>query len=421
MLALGLLSPEEPLRLGPSGRLESKMSLADRVGRRAASARIAAAIPGLDLAVLYQRCGSLTPSLHRVSDSFLADLATEQELDRVLMSLDCQPGFVRLVDGNGDVERLAEVIRPSRAEADGPRLRPLGLLDALEHGQTLIANNLGLKTGGVVARFINDVERVSANAVGLNVYVSEREAVGFGRHWDDHDVIIIQGLGAKKWTIFEPVHLAPSRGYVPSAASGKAVITTVLEPGQALFIPRGWSHEVAGFPGEVSLHYTISVKPPSVTDLLQRLAERTRAATGGARPRPVSDRLCLDRRTLESELASLRAGLRSEPMVGPFEMDATRQGDWQNAVLSAPLPGGVVFVDPEHGGQEADRSSVTIAVGQCALTLDEQGVDLVAHLATEHRTTVDRMVLETGIERAEIASAITTLVSHEIVHVVPSR
>ena len=52
----------------------------------------------------------------------------------------------------------------------------------------------------------------STNAVNVNLYASWRRDNGFGLHWDDHDVFILQIAGAKDWQIYPDTAPHPLRG-----------------------------------------------------------------------------------------------------------------------------------------------------------------------------------------------------------------
>ena len=102
--------------------------------------------------------------------------------------------------------------------------------------------------------------------VQVNAYVTPPQNKGFSAHFDVHDVFVLQVAGQKRWTIHQPVHPAPLReqewtryrAAVERRAAGEPAIETVLRPGDALYLPRGWLHSAEAL-GEVSLHLTVGI------------------------------------------------------------------------------------------------------------------------------------------------------------------
>ena len=100
----------------------------------------------------------------------------------------------------------------------------------------------------------------------VNAYVTPPSSRGFDAHYDVHDVFVLQVAGQKHWTIHEPVLRDPLRTQVwtdrreevAAAATGEPVIDAVLEPGDVLYLPRGFLHSATAL-GEISAHLTIGI------------------------------------------------------------------------------------------------------------------------------------------------------------------
>ena len=120
----------------------------------------------------------------------------------------------------------------------------------------------------------------------VNAYVTPPSSRGFSPHYDVHDVFVLQVAGQKHWTIHEPVLADPLRTHpwtdrsaeVAAAAEREPVIDTVLRPGDALYLPRGYIHSAVAL-GEISAHLTVGVHPvtrwgaaESALDLVRALA-----------------------------------------------------------------------------------------------------------------------------------------------------
>ncbi|HWI00914.1 MAG TPA: cupin domain-containing protein [Propionibacteriaceae bacterium] len=102
--------------------------------------------------------------------------------------------------------------------------------------------------------------------VQANAYVTPPQNQGFSNHYDVHDVFVLQLEGAKRWVIHSPVLEAPLRDQpwnarkeqVQARAAERPLIEAVLEPGDCLYLPRGFLHAAKAL-GGVSTHLTIGV------------------------------------------------------------------------------------------------------------------------------------------------------------------
>src|SRR4029077_12022391 len=110
--------------------------------------------------------------------------------------------------------------------------------------------------------------------VQINAYVTPPDSQGFAAHYDTHDVFGLQISGSKRWTVHTPVIHDPLPGQVweqhksevAARAAERPLIDTVLSPGDALYLPRGFLHSAVAR-GEVSIHLTVGVHPVTGYDL----------------------------------------------------------------------------------------------------------------------------------------------------------
>lgn len=110
-----------------------------------------------------------------------------------------------------------------------------------------------------------------AAALGVDVRVNMYLAglgQGFNVHWDDHDVLIVQVQGRKAWTVYEattpnPVEHTPE---VENRRPSSVVFQGILEPGDLLYIPRGFWHEARASQGP-TLHLTHTLQRPMGREL----------------------------------------------------------------------------------------------------------------------------------------------------------
>ena len=113
--------------------------------------------------------------------------------------------------------------------------------------------------------------------VGSNIYLTPPATQGFAPHYDDVEVFMLQVEGRKRWKIYKPFEgeelpRTSSRNYNPKEIKGEPFIYEILEPGDMLYVPRGWIHQGEALAGEHSLHVTISTyQKNSWIDLLENV------------------------------------------------------------------------------------------------------------------------------------------------------
>ncbi len=114
----------------------------------------------------------------------------------------------------------------------------------------------------------------------INAYITPPQNRGFAPHYDVHDVFVLQVSGRKHWRIHAPVVTDPldnqnwekSRAEVAAQAEGEPVIDCVLEPGDALYLPRGTIHAAEAL-GETSIHLTVGIHPITRYELVRQVLD----------------------------------------------------------------------------------------------------------------------------------------------------
>lgn len=151
-------------------------------------------------------------------------------------------------------------------------------------------------------RLRHDVERAFQSAARTHVYITPRNAQGFSPHWDPTNVFILQFAGTKDWAIYDsPVSLPTNRQllYPGEWTPVEPTLTATLEPGDLLYIPRGFVHE-ARSGNAVSGHVTVELRTLTWADLLRQIAARAKDDPWLRRPLPI------DYRSVASNDAFLR-------------------------------------------------------------------------------------------------------------------
>src|SRR3546814_3803345 len=133
-------------------------------------------------------------------------------------------------------------------------------------GFTIILNGLERYVGAVAA-LARGLEVELNFETQVNAYITPPGSQGFLPHYDDHDVIILQIQGSKRWHIYE------QEGDVPSSelqqreifvGEGLSPATQlILTAGDVLYVPRGRLHAAETL-DETSIHLTLGVHPPTM-------------------------------------------------------------------------------------------------------------------------------------------------------------
>ena len=121
------------------------------------------------------------------------------------------------------------------------------------------------------ALYCRGLERELGFPVQANAYATPASAQGFAVHHDTHDVFVLQVAGTKRWRIYEPVVELPltTQRWSPDLGDpGQPIEELTLQPGDTLYLPRGWPHEAVAQEDD-TLHLTIGLHPPTRLDALR--------------------------------------------------------------------------------------------------------------------------------------------------------
>jgi len=256
--------------------------------RTAPADDVAGAVPGQPLARCFGSAAADLPTAHwntapllvrageRVAQGGRADfddLFSAAAVDELLGPRALRTPFFTLVkDGVG----LPRSTFTRRAVAGNQQLSDLpdsdGIARAFADGATIVLQALH-RTHPPLADFCRDLAAELGHQCQVNVYVTPPGAQGFKPHHDTHDVLVLQVAGRKHWTIHPPVVELPLKSQPttqlgPDPVAGRApVIDTVLEPGDALYLPRGWLHS-ARTADDRSVHLTVGLLATTWADVL---------------------------------------------------------------------------------------------------------------------------------------------------------
>nr|WP_213934284.1 cupin domain-containing protein [Rhodococcus sp. B50] len=205
-----------------------------------------------------------SPLLTRRASTF-SDLFSADAVDELISRRGLRTPFLRAAK-DGTTFTDSSFTSPAGVGATiADQLDDTKLWRSLADGATLVLQALH-RTWEPIAQFSTDLSSELGHPVQVNAYITPPQNQGFDHHYDVHDVFVVQIEGTKRWVIHEPVHPAPlrhqpwtdHRSAVTRAATGPACIDTVLEPGDCLYLPRGWIH-AAEARGEISIHLTVGI------------------------------------------------------------------------------------------------------------------------------------------------------------------
>jgi hypothetical protein len=230
----------------------------------------------IDPAAFAERYWDREPLLSAGIGDF-SDLLSLADVDDLLSRRGLRTPFLRIAkDGT--------LIDPARFTGGGgvgaevgDQVRDERLFQLYLEGATLVLQGLH-RLWPALIDFAVDLRRDLGTPVQINAYLTPPESQGFATHYDTHAVFVLQVAGRKHWRVHRPVVTDPIErqtwgGHadeVAATAATEPVIDTVLEPGDALYLPRGWLH-AADARAEQSLHLTVGLRAPTRFTLVEAL------------------------------------------------------------------------------------------------------------------------------------------------------
>jgi lysine-specific demethylase/histidyl-hydroxylase NO66 len=151
---------------------------------------------------------------------------------------------------------------------------PARVLDLHADGATVVLQSLH-RWWPPLAAFCRELELVLSHPLQANAYLTPPGAAGLAPHHDTHDVFVLQVHGTKHWTIRRPVIDSPlprQQSDHDEAAAQPVLLEAELQPGDSLYLPRGYVHSASAQEG-TSLHLTLGVLATTVHDLLRQVLD----------------------------------------------------------------------------------------------------------------------------------------------------
>ncbi|MEW1687902.1 cupin domain-containing protein [Streptomyces sp. NPDC091265] len=206
-----------------------------------------------------------TPLLHRAAsaDAF-APVLTMAGFADVLTTGVLRLPHLRLVrEGQQIAEGTYTSVRKVGHGTVTDAIDPAKVLSHFSIGSTLVLDAVELLVPAV--RTLCDALAASLDCpVDAVAFLTPPSAKGLAPHIDDEDVFVLQLSGTKQWTVHEqlrPVPLKPRA--LTEAQLGPVALTTVLAPGDVMYVPRGTPHHAASA-GSHSLHLSLAARRPTL-------------------------------------------------------------------------------------------------------------------------------------------------------------
>jgi ribosomal protein L16 Arg81 hydroxylase len=231
------------------------------------------------------------PLLVRGSARRFAQLFSWRVLNDLLATHRLEPPRLRLAQSSGaplDLQSFLQY-RPSRDRRRRAWLDVRRLNTLLARGATLVLNEVQ-DMHAPLAALTRDFARLFSAEPNINLYAAFGRQRGFGPHWDDHDVFILQIAGEKRWLLYGPSRRYPLfRDVRPNEMQPvRPVVRHRLKPGDLLYIPRGHWHDAVAV-GEPTLHLTLGIPACTAVDYLRWLGDDLGAIESMRRNIPLFD------------------------------------------------------------------------------------------------------------------------------------
>lgn len=231
--------------------------------------------------VFAERNWGRAPLLSRAAElrSDFDDLLSAGAVDELVSERGLRTPFLRMAK-DGAVRAAASFTRGGGAGAAiADQAADDKVLSALADGSTLVLQGLH-RTWPPLVDFGARLAEQLGHPIQINAYITPPQSQGFAPHHDTHDVFVLQVSGRKHWTAHPPVVDDPLgnqpfdafKAEIAGRVAEDPLIDTVLEPGDALYLPRGTVHSARAL-GETSIHLTVGVHPLTRYDLVRFLLD----------------------------------------------------------------------------------------------------------------------------------------------------
>ena len=314
------------------------------------------------------------PLLTRTVDSKqnFTDLLDAEAVDELVSRRGLRTPFLRMAKA-GSVLATERFTRSGGSGATiADQVADDKVLNELADGATLVLQALH-RTWPALVRFSSELSTELGHPVQINAYITPPQNQGFAAHYDNHDVFVLQVAGRKRWRVHEPVLLDPlpdqkweqRRTAVSAKAEQEPLIDTVLEPGDALYLPRGYLHSASAL-GELTIHLTVGVHPITRNTLLHQLIDAAGSDIELRKSLPMGVDLS-DPAVLAPHLAATAAALADFAANLPVAQSDLVASSIGSMLSAHTRPGTDQPAGPRRGGGHARRGHPAAGTGRAAI------------------------------------------------------
>ncbi|WP_229074137.1 cupin domain-containing protein [Actinoplanes sp. DH11] len=242
-----------------------------------ALSRVVALDPAAFAGTVWGREPRLTRAADLGGPGGFTGLLSPADIDELLSRRGLRTPFLRVAD-QGKVLPANRFAGGGGAGAEvADQVRDEDVMRLYAEGATLVLQGLHRLWPPLIG-FAGELGAELNRPLQVNAYLTPPASQGFSTHYDTHDVFVLQVDGTKQWCVHPPVLPDPLEKQawggradeVAATAQGVPALDVVLEPGDALYLPRGWLHSARAH-GERSLHLTIGVRGPTRHTLVEEL------------------------------------------------------------------------------------------------------------------------------------------------------
>ena len=189
-------------------------------------------------------------------------LISIDDVDRFVTETDLREGELVLANATSPIDASSYIDTAGYVDRGA-------VADFHRHGATIILNQAH-RIEPKLARFCRGLEHVFSSHVQTNLYLTPPNAQGFGTHFDNHDVFVIQVEGEKHWRLYDFPVETPFRGEGFQSrhhAAGELRQEFVMRAGDCAYVPRGMMHDALTSGELPSLHVTVGLITRTWADL----------------------------------------------------------------------------------------------------------------------------------------------------------
>ncbi len=204
-----------------------------------------------------------------VTHAAMEELLNIDRIDEIIADSELPPTSIAMAKSGQAIDRAEYTFANGVVDRGA-------VLDGFRDGSTIILPQLHFADGKLY-EFCLALERAFGARTQTNIYMTPPGEHGFGVHYDDHDVFVLQVAGAKDWEIYGDRESLPYRGEgfrKDRDDVGELQAEFVLETGQCLYVPRGTAHRALTHGSQPSLHITVGILAQTWADfMLEAVAE----------------------------------------------------------------------------------------------------------------------------------------------------